>query len=296
MEKYLIAVIAGTVSGFVDRWLMLRSDYRYYPTYPHAYLTHLALGFIAAGLGAVAIPALAKPDYVAVTFLVLAAQQFRDIRNMERETLSNLEKTKLIPRGTDYIEGIARVFEARNYLVILTALLNSAVVYSLGWQYIFLSAPLCFLVSTRLMAGSHIGDIAKIEAGQLHFDGSILKVNDVVIKNVGLPAEREKILREGMGVIIKPIDDNARLTLDAPGQRMAIIHDAVSILGSKVDVGEPHFAPLARKQIDQGYLALFMLANEPDLEYLMEIIKRVPVLESTRGTTLSSLYGRKAAD
>ncbi|WP_414716318.1 YIEGIA domain-containing protein, partial [Syntrophomonas wolfei] len=34
-------------------------------------------------------------------------------------------------------------------------------------------------------------------------------------------------MREGMGIIIKPRDDNARLTLDAPGQRMAIIHDVV---------------------------------------------------------------------
>lgn len=291
-----MAIIAGTASGFADRWLMLRSDYRYYPTYPHAYLTHLALGFIAAVLGAVAVPALAKPDYTAVTFLVLAAQQFRDIRNMERETLTNLEKTKLIPRGIDYIEGIARVFETRNYLVIFTAAINSAVAYNWGWQYILLSAPVCFVVSLRLMAGSHIGDIAKIESGELHFDGSNLKVNDVHIMNVGLPADRGKILREGMGVLIKPVDDNARLTLDAPGQRMAIIHDVVSILGSKVDMNEPQLMPLARKNVDKGYLAMFVLANEPDLQYLMEIIKRVPVLESTRGTTLSSFYGRKAAD
>ncbi|MDD2619251.1 MAG: YIEGIA family protein [Syntrophomonadaceae bacterium] len=296
MEKYLIAVLAGIISGFADRWLMLRSDYRYYPTYPHAYFTHLALGFIAASLGAVAIPALAKPDYVAVTFLVLAAQQFRDIRNMERETLNNLEKTKLIPRGNDYIEGIARVFEARNYLVILTALINSGIVYYLGWQYVFISAPLCFMVSLKMMAGSHVGDIAQIETGKLFFDGSMLRVNDVVIMNVGLHADREKILEEGMGVIIKPIDDNARLTLDAPGQRMAIIHDAVSILGSKVDMSETQFAPLARKHIDKGYLAMFLLANEPDIDYLIEIIKRVPVLESTRGTSLNSFYGRKAAD
>lgn len=296
MEQYLTAIVAGTLSGFFDRWIMLRSDYRYYPTYPHAYFTHLALGFIAAGLGAVAIPALAKPDYVAVTFLVLAAQQFRDIRNMERETLNNLEKTKLIRRGNDYIEGIARVFEARNYLVILTALINSAVVYIWGWHYVFLSAPLCFIVSIKLMAGSRIGDIAKIEPAELHFEGSILKVNDVVIMNVGLEPDREKIRREGMGVIIKPVDDNARLTLDAPGQRMAIIHDVVSILGSKVDLNETQFAPMVRKQVDQGYLGLFLLANEPDRDYMIEIIKRVPVLESTRGTALKSLYGRKAAD
>ena len=50
---------------------------------------------------------------------------------------------------------------------------------------------------------------------------------------------------------------------------------------------------LAPKLISYG---LFIVANEPDLEYLIDIIKKVPVLESTRGTTLESFYGRKAAD
>ncbi len=296
MERYAVAIVVGIAAGFLDRLIMLRSDYRFYPTYPHGYLTHLALGFIAAGLGAVAIPAIAKPDYVAVTFLALAAQQFREIRNMERETLSKLEESKLIPRGPDYIEGIARVFEARNYLVILTAMVSSAVAYWWRWEYAIIAAFLCIVFSTKLMGGSYIGEIAQVEKGEISFDASILKVNDVIIMNVGLTETRKKIMREGMGIIIKPRDDNARLTLDAPGQRMAIIHDVVSILGSKVDVSETELRPLARKQVDKGYLALFLVANEPDLEYLMEIIKRVPVIESTRGTTLKSFFGRKAAD
>ena len=291
-----MVIIAGVLAGFLDRWILLRNDYRHYPTYPHGHLTHLALGFIAASLGAVAVPAIAEPDFVAVTFLVLAAQQFREIRNMERETLNKLEETKLVPRGQDYIEGIARVFEARNYLVILTALLSSTVVHLWGWPYALIAGPLCILFSGRLMSGSFIGDIAKIEKAELHFVGAILKVNDVVIMNVGLPMTREKILQEGMGVIIKPKDDNARLSLHAPGQRLAIIHDLVSILGTKVDINETELMPMARKQVDKGYLALFLLANEPDIDYLIEIIKKVPVLETTRGTTLSSFFGRKAAD
>jgi len=63
-----------------------------------------------------------------------------------------------------------------------------------------------------------------------------------------------------------------------------------------VDVSETELRPLARKQVDKGYLALFLVANEPDLEYFMEIVKRVPVIESTRGTALKSFFGRKAAD
>lgn len=296
MEHHLIAIIWGIVAGFIDRWLMLRNDQRNYPTYPHGHLTHLSLGFIAASLGAVAIPAIAQPDYVAVTFLVLAAQQFKDIREMERETLDHLEKTKLIPRGSDYVEGIARVFEARNYLVIITAMATSAMAYWKGWPYALAAALLTIFFSLRFMRGSSIGDIAVVETGQLHFDGSILKVNDVIMMNVGLPQTREKILKEGVGLIIKPRDDDARLTLDSPGQRMAIIHDLVSILGSKVDIGETELKPLARKNIDQGYLGLFILANEPDLEFIKRVIQKVPVLESARGTTLKTFYGRKAAD
>jgi hypothetical protein len=296
MPGYGSIILAGLLVGFVNRWMMLRSDYRQYPSYPHGKLIHLAVGFIAAGLGAVAIPAIAKPDYTAVTFLVLAAQQFREIRNMERETLLKLEETKLVPRGSDYIEGIARVFEARNYLVILTALATSAAMQWLGWPYAVLVGLACITFSVLIKTGGHIGDIATIEAAPVHFEGSLLMVGDVVMMNVGLPQTREKILSEGMGVLIKPKDDDARLTLHAPGQRMAIIHDVVSILGTKVDINETELAPMARKQVDKGYLAFFIVANEPDLEYLVQIIKRVPILESSRGTTLGTFYGRKAAD
>ncbi|KUG04660.1 putative membrane protein [hydrocarbon metagenome] len=296
MEKYGIVIAAGIAAGSLNRWLLLRSDYRHYPTYPHGQLIHLALGFIAASLGAVAVPAIAKPDFVAVTFLVLAAQQFREVRNMERETLMKLEESKLISRGTDYIEGIARVFEARNYLVIMTALLTSGAVQMWGLKYAFIIGPVIIILTLRLMSGSFIGDIAEVKQGKVHFKGSLLMVEDVVIMNVGLPQTRNKIIEEGMGVIIKPIDDNARLNLDAPGQRKAIVHDVVSILGSKVDINETELMPMARKQVDKGYLAFFIVANEPDMEMLIEIIKRVPVLESTRGTTLFTYYGRKAAD
>lgn len=286
----------GVVTGFVDRWVILKNDHRHYPTYPHGHLTHLALGFIAASLGAVAVPAIAKPDYVAVTFLVLAAQQFRDIRTMERDTLTSLDENKLVVRGNDYIEGIAMVFETRNYLVILTAMITSGVTFLWGWPYALAAGIVCIYISTKIMTGSHMGDIAEVQPGTVHFNGALLMVEDVVIKNVGLPQTREKILKEGIGVVIKPNDDDARLTLQSLGQRMAIIHDVVSILGSKVDIGEDELKPMARINLDKGYLCLFMVTNEHDLECLVDIIKRVPVLETTRGTTLKTYYGRKAAD
>lgn len=296
MQEHVITIFLGVLAGVAVRFIMLRSDYRQYPTYPHGYLTHLSLGFIAAILGAVAVPALAKPDYVAVTFLALAAQQFREIRNMERETLAKQEETKLVPRGADYIEGIAKVFEARNYLVILAALITSGISHVWGWQLALPIIVVLLLVSLVFMRGEYVGDIAEVLPGRLQFDRSLLKVNDIVIMNVGFAASRAKVLKQGLGVILKPKHDNARLTLDSVGQRQAILHDIAAILGAKVDIGEVDFPPLAKKDMDSGEIAIFVLPNEPDLECLIEIIKKVPIIESSKAKPLSSYYGRKAAD
>src|SRR5690554_3354403 len=104
----IAAVILGTLGGSLSRLYTLRIDYRQYPSYPQGLTIHLALGAIAAFLGAVAAPAIAAEEYAAATFLALAATQFREVRNMERQTLLNLETSELVPRGTAYIEGIAR--------------------------------------------------------------------------------------------------------------------------------------------------------------------------------------------
>ena len=79
MPDYLVVILAGVIAGVSSRIVLLRIDYRQYPGYPHGYLAHLSLGFVSSALGAVAIPAILKPDYTAVTFLALAAQQFRAI-------------------------------------------------------------------------------------------------------------------------------------------------------------------------------------------------------------------------
>lgn len=296
MQGYGTVILAGITAGFINRWILLRYDYRHYPTYPHGHITHLALGFIAASLGAVAIPAIAEPDYAAVTFLALAATQFREIRDMERKTLTSLEENKLITRGPDYIEGIARVFEVRNYLVMLTSLAVSAATYFLNWPWGLLTGAAMIYATTRLMSGLSIGDIATIEPAKLSFEGALLKVAEVPMMNVGFEKTRHKIQAEALAVLIRPFDDEGRLTLQSPGQRMAIIHDVISILGAKVDIGEMEMAPMARMHADKGYLAMFVVPNEPDIDVMIEMIKRVPVLESVRSTTLKSYWGRKAAD
>lgn len=297
MDKLGMTIALGILFGTLARAYMLRSDYRQYPGYPHGFVTHISLGFIAAALGSVAIPAIVAKDFAAVTFLALAASQFREIRNMERESLTALEEAELIPRGLDYIEGIARVFEARNYLVMVTALLTSGVFYFTRWPLLAIFVGFAMVLTTGiLMRGKVVGNIAEVKVGKIHFEGPLLMVDEIALMNVGLPKLREKILNDGLGVVIHPKDDNARVTLHNMGQRQAIAHVATSILGTKKDVDTPEFTPMLRKNVDVGSLALFCVPAEKDIESLLFAVNRVPVLESAHRKPLKSKAGRMAAD
>ncbi len=286
----------GMTAGFLARLYMLRTDYRNYPSYPHGYIIHLSLGAIAASLAAIALPALLEEEYTAVTFLVLCAQQFRDIRNMERETLMKLEENTLVPRGLDYIEGIAKVFESRNYLVMLVALVTSGATIGGGWTWGVLAGLAMILFSRFLMRGSYIRNIAKVEQGQLHFEKSLLYVDDIVIMNVGDPAAREKILKEGIGLMLHPYDDDGRSVLNNLGQRQAMLHDISMLVGNKLEIGEQEWTPAARKNMETGALGIFLMPNEKDIACVIEAAKRTPVLESAVQKPLANTIGRKAAD
>lgn len=278
--NYTAAIIWGIFMGFFDRLYLLCSDYRSYPSYPHGYVIHLSLGAIAAALAAVAIPALLVKEYTAITFLVLCAQQFRDIRNMERETLLKLEDSQLVPRGADYIEGIAKVFEARNYLVMMVALVTTGGIIFLEVRAGVFLGILAIIASHILMSGQKIGEIAEVREGRVSFDGPLLMVDDIVIMNVGEKKARTKILSEGVGLILTGKDDNGRAALNNLGQRQAILHDIAAIIGSKAEIGEPSYTPMARKNIDTGAIGIYFLPNERDVEGLIKAVKRTPLLES----------------
>lgn len=296
MERYLVATFLGIGFGFAARCLMLRSDYRQYPAYPHGYVTHLSLGLIAALLGALAIPALLEKEFTAVTFLSLAATQFRDIREIERETLSKLDLSNLVARGPDYIEGIARVFEARNYLVMLIALLVSGLTYFTNVGAGFLLGGLTLFAAMRLMRGPVIGEISTVRPAEISFKGPNLFVEDIHFMNLAREEVRRTVLERGLGVVIEPFDDNAREILANNGQRMAIAHDAATQLGIYRDVDTAEFTPILRRDLDTGRIALLILPLEKDSECLVMAVKNVPVLESSSTRPLKSRSGRGAAD
>ncbi|QKG84311.1 hypothetical protein GXN76_07370 [Kroppenstedtia pulmonis] len=280
LTPYTTAIVIGVAFGFFTRLRMLRTDYRQYPTYLHGQIIHLSLGLIAAALGAVAVPALLEKDYTAITFLSLAAQQFRDVRKMERETLSKLDSMELVQRGSSYIEGIAMVFEGRNYLVILASFITSIAVVIGAWYIGILIGMIAVILAGFLRSGKYLQQISDIQPGKLHMDGPNLYVEDIYLMNVGLETNRKVILEHGVGLIVTPRDSNSRITLSNVGQRQAILFDASTILGVYRDTGEPALVPISKRDLKDGRLGILLLPQEKDIEKAVQVVGRVPVLEN----------------
>ncbi|SFF62030.1 hypothetical protein SAMN05216353_103145 [Halobacillus alkaliphilus] len=280
MNEYTYPIIAGITVGTALRVFMLRTDYRQYPTYLHGKIIHLSLGFIAASLGTIAIPSIMEKEFTAVTFLTLAASQFREVRNMERNTLTEMDSFELVPRGNTYIEGIAVAFESRNYLVIFTSFVVTLCYLAInGWAAVG-AALVCFIISSLLMSGSKLSDIVTVELSELSFEGAGLYVDNIYIMNIGLPERQDEILKYGMGFILTPKSFSVRSTIANLGQRQAILHDVSVTLGVFRDSGTPALVPLIKRDLNDGRIGVFILPQEKDPVRAKEIISSVPVLEN----------------
>ncbi|MCA1023305.1 YIEGIA family protein [Halobacillus litoralis] len=280
MNEYTYPILFGIIAGTVLRVFMMRTDYRQYPTYLHGKIIHLSLGFIAAALGTIAIPSIMEKEFTAVTFLTLAASQFREVRNMERNTLAEMDSYELVPRGNTYIEGIAVAFESRNYLVIFTSFTVTLCYLAVNIWVALGAAVACFVLSSLLMSGSKLGDIVTIEQRELTFDGAGLYVDNIYIMNIGLPERQDEILRYGMGFILTPKSFNIRSTIANLGQRQAILHDVSVTLGVFRDSGTPALVPLIKRDLNDGRIGVFILPQEKDPGRAREVIANVPVLEN----------------
>ncbi len=291
MENYIVSIIVSISIGILSRTYMMRIDHRQYPSYPQGFLSHITLGLIASSLGAVAVPALATKEFGAVTFLSLAAQQFRDVRNLERQSLDNIEPTELVPRGTAYIEDIAKAFEARNYMVMLTSLITSLAmslsrVLKAKQELQVITGVMIGIASMmmlrKLLTRQLIGEIAEIKPAKISFDGPLLTINDVIIMNIGLKGSRKIYEERGIAVEIIPRDPSASATLSNIGQRQAIQHQAATQLGIRKDIDEPDFTPLARRNPHNGNLVMALIPMEPDVGLLVDVVKKTPVLETCK--------------
>jgi uncharacterized membrane protein YeaQ/YmgE (transglycosylase-associated protein family) len=280
MSEYTYPILFGVVIGTLTRIYMLKTDYRQYPTYLHGKIIHIALGFIAAGLGTVAVPSIMEEDFTAITFLTLAASQFREVRKMERDTLAQLDDFELVSRGNTYIEGIAVAFEGRNYLVIFTSFIStfSYIVWNI-WAGL-LAGLIGLLISRKLMSGGKLKDIVDIEFFEPRFEGAGLYIDNIYIMNIGIPERQKEVLKYGMGFILTPKNFNARSTIANLGQRQAILHDVSTALGVYRDSGTPALVPLAKRDLDDGRVGVFVLPQVKDYKKAIEVIGLVPTLEN----------------
>ena len=296
LEKYGGIILLSFFLGTITRGFMLRIDYRQFPSFPHSYIIHLTMGMIAAILGAIALPVLLEGEYIAITFLTLAAQQFREVRDIVRSSLENIEETEIIPKGKAYIEGIAKLFEARNYLAFLTALFTSIIFYFANWIVALIAGSIFGYLLHKLMKSPTIGDIASVKIVSISFQEKNIGIDDLIMMNVGEKEGLEKWKKEGIGIKIIPSDENARATLFNLGQRQVILHDLSILMGVKLDEGMQMYTPLARIELDKGILNIIIIPQEPDEVFIQKAVEKIPVVESAQRKPLKSSMGLKAAD
>ncbi len=289
-------ILFGVIIGTLGRILMLRTDYRQYPTYLHGKVIHVSLGFIAASLGSVAIPAIMELEFTAVTFLTVAATQFREVRNMERNTLTEVDSFELVPRGKTYIEGIAISFESRNYLVIFTSFISTLTFIVFDVYIALIAAIGCLGISMVLMSGKRIKNIVQIEHQPLHFKGAGLYVDNIYIMNIGLPERQDEILKYGLGFVLTPKNINTITTIANLGQRQAILHDVSVTLGVFRDSGTPALTPLIKRDLDDGRIGIFILPQIRNVNKAKQVIGAVPVLESAIRMPSESSFFRWRGD
>jgi hypothetical protein len=258
-------------------------DYRQNPTYPTGKFINLFTGFIAAALGAVAIPAILEKDFAAITFLALAVSHFRDIRKLEQESLGKLEHTEYVRRGDAYIDGIAKTYESRNYISLITALVTVLVMTIVGTKNMALSAVLGLaagLLSVYLMKwftkGRTVGDLCTVTPGEIRVDGSELYVDGMYVTNMlGTDRSREVVQAEALAVVIAPKKPGFRITLENYGQRQAMLFEAVRALGVKR-------YKFTRRNFSQGKVVIAFVPIIRNMDVFVKSVENTPILESSR--------------
>ena len=279
----LVIILCGIAMGTIARIVTLRIDTRQNPSFPTGGFICIVIGILASALGAVAIPSLLNKEFTAVTFIALAIQHFRDVRKTEKESLEDLEKTEYSKRGAAYIDGIAKTYESRNYLSLLTSLFVVLILSILSLDNLILNmlvalvSGLCIIYFlTRLTKGKCIGDICNIKEGKITIDHSDLFVDGMYVTNVlGTRKSREIFLKEGIGIVIEPKSSKFRITLENYGQRQAMLFEATRTFGVKR-------YSFTRKNYTKGKLLLAFVPIVRDPDAIIDVIKKTPVLENSR--------------
>lgn len=283
--EYLVLIITATVIGTVVRILHIKLDHRQYPNYPNGYLIHIVTGALAAAIGAFIIPALMEKEFTAVTFLALAIQHFRDVRKVERESLLDLEGDEFTKRGDAYIDGISKIFEARNYIVLLVSF-ATALTIQLMQSYLnvatwivmvcgSLIGFLLFYLLKHFTARQKVRDIATVTQGKIEIKGSDLYVDGNLVSHLmGREEAKDFYIKDGLAAIIHPNHDHFLVPLLNGGQRQAILFEVTRRLGQKklYSVQDP----------GNGIIVIVVVPIIKNFDLLKETILLTPLLETVK--------------
>lgn len=279
----LVRILLGILMGTVARFVTLRIDLRQVPSYPNSYFINLVNGFFAASLGSVAIPSLLSNDFAAITFLMLAVQHFRDIRRQIQESLEQIDPSGFVPRGSAYIDGISKTFEARNYICLLTSLGTVLALYLTMNENLWINAATALVTGSvliwcmvRFTKGKRIGDICTIHLGEISVQDSDLYVDGIwVTAMLGLDKRQKLFLDEGVALVATPKAEKHRLTLEHDGQRAAMLYDAARSFGTK----ELSFM---KRSLSDGRVVIAFVPIIKDEEKILRAVRNTPILESVR--------------
>jgi hypothetical protein len=124
--------------------------------------------------------------------------------------------------------------------------------------------------------GKSIGDIAQVEQGNVEVKNSSLFVDGIFVSNLLGTENAEKLFKEeGLAVVVYPNENHYRINLDNFGQRQAALFEATRALGNK----RYHFT---RKDYEQGRVVITLVPIKQDIDALIEVVKKCPLLESTK--------------
>ena len=295
-HSFLVAVLLGTLC----RLLVLRISDRQYPTRPQDYIEHIIMAGLTSALGGIALPALMDKEFSALTFLAVGIQQFQGLSKQEKITLNNIDEDELVPKGVTYIEEIASTYEVRSYVSLFAALCSSIgyilVAKRFGENILICTAVAAILalivglIFRRILRRNSINDIADIKEAKLYFDGPIMKVNDVVITNIGLKQTREKFLKGGIALEVVPKDEKDFGVINDLGQRDTIIHNIFIHTGIDRDIDEHDIVSTSKVDLKTKSVLIVFMPILNDMNLIKQVAGSTPILEAAKGKQSNYKY------
>ncbi|MGL5330804.1 MAG: YIEGIA domain-containing protein [Peptostreptococcaceae bacterium] len=298
-RSFMVALAIGTLC----RVFVLRVTDKQYPARPQDYLEQLITAGLSASLGAIVMPALIDKEFAALTFFAVGIQQFQGLASQERITLENLDNDEIVAKGGAYVEEISSTYETRSYISLFSALVAS-IIYIFSARLYGFGPLLCTIgaiiggivvgiIFRFILRRDSIGDVADVVPAKIHFDESVLMVNDVVIVNIGLKNTKDKYLKNGIALEIKPKNIADFGIINDTGQRQAILHNMFIHLGINKDVDEVDILAISRTDLDKRTVLIPYIPILKDIDAAIEVIKSTPIIETAKGK--QSAYKRKAS-